>query len=69
MVVALNGVAAGAGASIALMGDITVAARSASLTFLFAPKLGLAPDGPLSAGDLEGLPLPVHVFDDQVRFD
>jgi 2-(1,2-epoxy-1,2-dihydrophenyl)acetyl-CoA isomerase len=44
LVVALNGVAAGAGASLALMGDITVAARSASLTFLFAPKLGLAPD-------------------------
>ena len=44
LVVALNGVAAGAGASIALMGDITVAARSASLAFLFAPKLGLAPD-------------------------
>lgn len=44
LVVAMNGVAAGAGASIALMGDITVAARSASLSFLFAPKLGLAPD-------------------------
>jgi len=44
LVVALNGVAAGAGASIALMGDITIAARSASLAFLFAPKLGLAPD-------------------------
>jgi 2-(1,2-epoxy-1,2-dihydrophenyl)acetyl-CoA isomerase len=44
LVVALNGVAAGAGASIALMGDITVAARSASLTYVFAPKLGLAPD-------------------------
>jgi 2-(1,2-epoxy-1,2-dihydrophenyl)acetyl-CoA isomerase len=44
LVVALNGVAAGAGASLALMGDITVAARSASLAFLFAPKLGLAPD-------------------------
>lgn len=44
LVVALNGVAAGAGASIALMGDITVAARSASLTFLFAPRLGLCPD-------------------------
>lgn len=44
LVVAMNGVAAGAGASIALMGDITVAARSASLTFLFAPKLGLCPD-------------------------
>jgi len=44
LVVALNGVAAGAGASLSLTGDITVAARSASLTFLFAPKLGLAPD-------------------------
>jgi len=44
LVVAMNGVAAGAGASIALMGDITVAARSASLAFLFAPKLGLCPD-------------------------
>lgn len=44
LVVGLNGVAAGAGASLALMGDITVAARSASLTFLFAPRLGLAPD-------------------------
>ena len=44
LVVALNGVAAGAGASLALMGDITVAARSASLTYVFAPKLGLAPD-------------------------
>jgi len=43
-VVALNGVAAGAGASLALTGDITVGARSASLTFVFAPKLGLAPD-------------------------
>jgi 2-(1,2-epoxy-1,2-dihydrophenyl)acetyl-CoA isomerase len=44
LVVALNGVAAGAGASIALMGDITVGARSASLAYLFAPKLGLCPD-------------------------
>jgi 2-(1,2-epoxy-1,2-dihydrophenyl)acetyl-CoA isomerase len=44
LVVALNGVSAGAGASLALMGDITIAARSASLTFVFAPKLGLVPD-------------------------
>jgi 2-(1,2-epoxy-1,2-dihydrophenyl)acetyl-CoA isomerase len=44
LVVALNGVAAGAGASLALMGDITVAARSAELKFVFAPKLGLVPD-------------------------
>jgi 2-(1,2-epoxy-1,2-dihydrophenyl)acetyl-CoA isomerase len=44
LVVAQNGVAAGAGASLALTGDITIAARSASLTFVFAPKLGLVPD-------------------------
>lgn len=44
VVVAQNGVAAGAGASLALVGDITIAARSASLTFVFAPKLGLVPD-------------------------
>jgi len=44
LVVALNGVAAGAGTSLALMGDITVGARSASLALVFAPKLGLAPD-------------------------
>lgn len=44
LVVGMNGVAAGAGASLALTGDLTVAARSASLTFVFAPKLGLAPD-------------------------
>jgi 2-(1,2-epoxy-1,2-dihydrophenyl)acetyl-CoA isomerase len=44
LVVAQNGVAAGAGASLALVGDITIAARSASLTFVFAPKLGLVPD-------------------------
>jgi len=44
LVVALNGVSAGAGSSLALLGDITVAGRSASLTFVFAPKLGLVPD-------------------------
>lgn len=44
LVVAQNGVAAGAGASLALVGDITVAAHSASLKFVFAPKLGLVPD-------------------------
>ncbi len=44
LVVAVNGVAAGAGVSVALMGDITIAARSASFATMFAPKLGLAPD-------------------------
>jgi 2-(1,2-epoxy-1,2-dihydrophenyl)acetyl-CoA isomerase len=44
VVVAVNGVAAGAGASLALLGDIVLAARSASFLQLFAPKLGLMPD-------------------------
>ena len=44
VVVAVNGVAAGAGMSLALVGDIVLAARSASFMQLFAPKLGLLPD-------------------------
>lgn len=44
LVVAVNGVAAGAGVSLALLGDITLAARSATFAVLFAPRLGLAPD-------------------------
>ena len=44
VLVAVNGLAAGAGVSLALVGDITLAARSASFSVLFAPKLGLAPD-------------------------
>jgi 2-(1,2-epoxy-1,2-dihydrophenyl)acetyl-CoA isomerase len=44
LVVAVNGVAAGAGMSLALLGDIVIAARSASFLQLFAPKLGLMPD-------------------------
>jgi len=44
VVVAVNGVAAGAGVSLALVGDIVLAARSASFLQLFAPKLGLMPD-------------------------
>jgi 2-(1,2-epoxy-1,2-dihydrophenyl)acetyl-CoA isomerase len=43
-VVAVNGIAAGAGVSLALAGDITIAARSATFSVLFAPKLGLVPD-------------------------
>src|SRR5277367_496935 len=42
--VAVNGVAAGAGVSLALLGDIVLAARSAKFLQLFAPKLGLMPD-------------------------
>jgi 2-(1,2-epoxy-1,2-dihydrophenyl)acetyl-CoA isomerase len=44
VVVAVNGIAAGAGVSLALIGDIVIAAQSASFTQLFAPKLGLMPD-------------------------
>jgi 2-(1,2-epoxy-1,2-dihydrophenyl)acetyl-CoA isomerase len=44
IVVAVQGVAAGAGMSLALAGDIVIAARSASFMQLFAPKLGLMPD-------------------------
>ena len=44
VVVAVNGVAAGAGMSLALIGDIVLAARSATFLQLFAAKLGLMPD-------------------------
>jgi 2-(1,2-epoxy-1,2-dihydrophenyl)acetyl-CoA isomerase len=44
VVVAVNGVAAGAGMSLALVGDIVMAAHSATFLQLFAPKLGLMPD-------------------------
>jgi 2-(1,2-epoxy-1,2-dihydrophenyl)acetyl-CoA isomerase len=44
VVVAVNGVAAGAGVSLALLGDIVLAGRSATFLQLFAPKLGLMPD-------------------------
>jgi 2-(1,2-epoxy-1,2-dihydrophenyl)acetyl-CoA isomerase len=43
VVVAVNGVAAGAGANIALAGDIVLAARSASFVQAFA-RIGLVPD-------------------------
>jgi hypothetical protein len=35
---------------------------------LVVEKLGIAPDGPLTAGDLAGLPLPSHVWDDELAF-
>ncbi len=44
LVVAVNGVAAGAGFSIALVGDIVLAAESASFTMAYT-RAGLCPDG------------------------
>jgi 2-(1,2-epoxy-1,2-dihydrophenyl)acetyl-CoA isomerase len=44
LVVAVNGIAAGAGVSLALLGDVTIAARSAGFAVLFTPRLGLVPD-------------------------
>lgn len=44
VIAAVNGVAAGAGVSLALTADIVVAGRSASFVQVFAPKLGLVPD-------------------------
>lgn len=44
VVVAVNGIAAGAGMSLALVGDVVLAARSATFVQLFAPRLGLMPD-------------------------
>jgi 2-(1,2-epoxy-1,2-dihydrophenyl)acetyl-CoA isomerase len=44
LIVAINGVAAGAGFSIALIGDIVLAAESASFTMAYT-RAGLCPDG------------------------
>lgn len=44
VVVAVQGVAAGAGASLALCGDLVIAARSATFVQSFAPRLALMPD-------------------------
>ena len=44
LVVAINGIAAGAGFSLALIGDYVIAAQSASFTMAYT-KAGLCPDG------------------------
>ena len=44
VLVALNGAAAGAGAGLALAGDVLIAARSAYFYLPFIPKLGIVPD-------------------------
>lgn len=43
-IAAVNGPAAGGGASLALLADITVAARSAYFVQVFGPRLGIVPD-------------------------
>lgn len=48
LVVAVNGVAAGIGFSLALMGDVVLAGRSASFVVPFMTRLGIVPDGGLS---------------------
>lgn len=44
VIVAINGVAAGAGVGLALAGDISIAAHSAAFVLTFSAKLGLIPD-------------------------
>jgi 2-(1,2-epoxy-1,2-dihydrophenyl)acetyl-CoA isomerase len=44
VVVAVNGVAAGAGVGLALAGDIVIASRNAYFYLPFIPKLGIVPD-------------------------
>lgn len=44
VVVAVNGVAAGAGCGLAVSGDITVMEKNASFVLTFVPKIGLMPD-------------------------
>ncbi|HEY3657409.1 MAG TPA: enoyl-CoA hydratase-related protein [Steroidobacteraceae bacterium] len=44
LITAINGPAAGAGLSLAILGDIAIAARSAHFTLAY-PAIGLSPDG------------------------
>jgi 2-(1,2-epoxy-1,2-dihydrophenyl)acetyl-CoA isomerase len=44
LIIAVNGVAAGAGFSLAMIGDLVLAAESASFTMAYT-KVGLSPDG------------------------
>jgi len=53
VIAAVNGIAAGAGVSFALVADIVTAAASATFSLPFVPRLGLVPD----LGATYGLPL------------
>ena len=44
IVCAVNGIASGGGAGLALAGDVVLAARSAAFHLPFAPRLGIVPD-------------------------
>jgi len=44
VVVAVNGVAAGGGMGLAMLGDVVIAARSAKFIQVFTPQLGIIPD-------------------------
>lgn len=44
VICAINGIAAGAGVGLALSGDLTIAAKSASFKLVFGPQLGIIPD-------------------------
>jgi 2-(1,2-epoxy-1,2-dihydrophenyl)acetyl-CoA isomerase len=44
IIVSVNGICAGGGVGLALIGDIVIAGESASFVQVFAPKLGLVPD-------------------------
>jgi len=48
LIVAVNGVTAGIGLSLALSGDVVVAARSANFSVPFMTVLGIVPDGGLT---------------------
>ena len=45
LITAVNGVAAGAGFSLAVTGDLVLAAESASFTMAYTAAVGLSPDG------------------------
>jgi 2-(1,2-epoxy-1,2-dihydrophenyl)acetyl-CoA isomerase len=61
VVAAVNGIAAGAGVSLALAADVVIAAASATFSLPFIPRLGLVPDLGATYG------LPQRLSDARVR--